>query len=72
MNWRKWNNILHRDIGYLTVGLTIVYAISGISVNHIEHWNPNYEIEEVKFDIGSLNSPGEEDMVKEVLQKLNI
>lgn len=45
MNWRKWNNILHRDIGYLSVGLIIIYSISGIAVNHREDWNPNYIID---------------------------
>lgn len=45
INWRKWNNILHRDIGYLCFGLTIIYAISGIAVNHARDWNPNYSVE---------------------------
>jgi uncharacterized protein len=40
--WRKWNNILHRDLGYLAVGLTLIYAISGIAVNHTHHWNPSF------------------------------
>ena len=43
--WRRWNNILHRDIGYLAVGLTVVYAISGIAVNHRADWNPSYKFE---------------------------
>ena len=34
---------LHRELGYLTVGLTLVYAISGLAVNHAHHWNANYE-----------------------------
>lgn len=33
---RRWNNALHRDIGYLAVGLTIIYAISGIVMNHFK------------------------------------
>jgi hypothetical protein len=33
---------LHREIGFLAVGLTLVYAISGLAVNHAHHWNPNY------------------------------
>lgn len=33
---RKWNNILHRDIGYLCVGMTLIYAISGIILNHFK------------------------------------
>ena len=44
IKWRKWNNVLHRDIGYLAVGLTIIFAISGIAVNHVQDWNPNYRI----------------------------
>lgn len=33
---RRWNNALHRDIGYLAVGMTIIYAISGIVLNHFK------------------------------------
>ncbi len=45
MKLRKWNNILHRDLGYLCFGLTIIYVISGVAVNHIHDWNPTYIIE---------------------------
>lgn len=34
--------VLHRDIGYLIVGLTIVYALSGLAVNHVGDWDPNF------------------------------
>lgn len=44
MQWRRWNTILHRDLGYLCFGLTLIYAISGVAVNHIADWNPNYRI----------------------------
>ena len=33
---RRWNNVLHRDIGYLCVGMTLIYAISGIVLNHFK------------------------------------
>ncbi len=33
---------LHREIGFLVVGLTIVYAVSGLAVNHAHHWDANY------------------------------
>jgi len=42
MNFTKLNRITHRDIGYLIAGLTIIYAISGIALNHRNDWNPNY------------------------------
>lgn len=42
--WRWWFHVIHRDAGYLCVGLVLVYAISGIAVNHVADWNPSYAI----------------------------
>jgi hypothetical protein len=39
---RQWIRAIHRDLGYLAVGLTVVYAISGLAVNHIADWDPNF------------------------------
>jgi len=39
---RPWVRAIHRDAGYLGVGLTIVYALSGLAVNHIADWDPNF------------------------------
>jgi len=51
--WRKWNRVIHRDFGYLFLGMTLVYALSGIALNHMNDWNPNYVVvsEEFKIDI---------------------
>ena len=40
--FRKVCRWLHREAGFLAVGLTLVYAISGIAVNHAHHWDANY------------------------------
>jgi len=42
--WRKWFRVVHRDFGYLFFGLTLVYSLSGIALNHLDDWNPNYVI----------------------------
>ncbi|MFA9388626.1 MAG: PepSY-associated TM helix domain-containing protein [Prolixibacteraceae bacterium] len=36
-NIRKWLRLLHRDLGYFFAGITLVYAISGIILNHKEN-----------------------------------
>ncbi len=36
--WRAWLRSVHRDFGYVSVGFTFIYAISGIAQNHIEEW----------------------------------
>lgn len=45
MKLSKLNRVTHRDIGYLIAGLTIIYSISGIALNHKHDWNPNYIID---------------------------
>jgi hypothetical protein len=42
-SWRPWLRALHRDIGYFAVGLTVVYALSGLAVNHLQDWDPNFK-----------------------------
>ena len=39
---RPWVRLLHRDVGYFIVGLTIIYALSGLAVNHIADWDPSF------------------------------
>ncbi len=40
--WRGWLRAVHRDLGYLGVGLTLIYALSGLAINHIQDWDPNF------------------------------
>jgi uncharacterized protein len=40
---RPWLRALHRDAGYLGVGLTLVYALSGLAVNHVADWDPSFQ-----------------------------
>lgn len=48
---RPWLRALHRDLGYLAVGLTVVYALSGIAVNHIADWDPNFDNFEARHQL---------------------
>ncbi len=58
-NWRKYNRAIHRDLGYLFFALTVVYALSGIAVNHIGDWNPNYIITNKTISINPVDKPEE-------------
>lgn len=70
--WRKWNNILHRDIGYTIVALVLVYGISGLAVNHVADWNPNYRIDKRLTHIPPITAQQREEMVAEVRAKLDL
>lgn len=72
--WRKWNNILHRDLGYLAFGLTIIYAVSGVAVNHVSDWNPNYKIVKTESQTTPLEAGKilTESQIQSVLNQLNV
>ena len=59
LNWRKWNRVLHRDLGFFFFGMTIIYAVSGIALNHLADWNPNYIVshEAVQWQLTSSEKP---------------
>lgn len=44
VRWRALCRVLHRDLGYLFFGATVIYAVSGIAINHRGDWNPSYRI----------------------------
>lgn len=51
MNLYKLNRALHRDFGYFFAAVTIIYALSGIALNHRKDWNPNYTIERTEHQV---------------------
>lgn len=71
MSWRRWNSLLHRDIGFLCIGLTLLYAISGVAVNHIKTWNPSYSVERVETNIGPVSGdPADAATLRMILARL--
>lgn len=51
MRLRRLLRAYHRDVGYFVSALTLSYCVSGVAVNHMADWNPNYAIsrEEVQL-----------------------
>jgi hypothetical protein len=72
MKVRKLLRILHRDLGYFIVGMTIVYALSGIFLNHRHDFNPDYKIFITDFKVDIPNkSHYTEDEVKGIIESVN-
>lgn len=60
VNWFRLNRELHRDIGYFCIGLTLVFAISGIALNHVNDWNPNYIVDRIERPVTLQNTLADE------------
>ena len=41
---RKWFRVIHRDLSFIFAGIIIVYAVSGIALNHKRDFNSDYRI----------------------------
>ena len=67
---RKWSRILHRDIGYFFIGTTLIYGISGIALNHMSDWNPNYSVE-IKHFTTTIDLSNSSDVKPNVLKLLD-
>ena len=55
MKWsssiRKWSRLIHRDLSFFFAGMVLIYAISGIVMNHRDTINPNFSIERKEYKI---------------------
>jgi uncharacterized protein len=71
-NWRPWLRAIHRDMGYVAVGLTLIYAFSGLAVNHLSDWDPNFQNYESTHEIGGPLTGDDQKIAQQVLSKLKI
>jgi hypothetical protein len=72
IQWRALLRAVHRDVGYTAVGLTFVYAVSGLAVNHVAAWDPNFVNTTSVHELGG-PVPDDDDAAKAmVLVKLGI
>jgi uncharacterized protein len=72
LNWRHLNNVLHRDIGYLAVGLSVVYGVSGLAVNHVRDWNPSFRVEKTVRRIAPITATERTEIVALARQRLSL
>ncbi len=69
---RPWLRALHRDLGYVAVGLTFVYALSGLAVNHIADWDPNFVNYEAKHQLALPLPTDDQAIADTLLRELSI
>ena len=66
---RKWSRIIHRDVSFFFAGMMLIYAISGIVMNHRQSFNPNYSVERHSYMLNTA-IPSQADISKEDVLKL--
>jgi hypothetical protein len=72
VQWRALLRAVHRDVGYTAVGLTFVYAVSGLAVNHVASWDPNFVNTTTTHELGGPVPDDDAAARAQVLAKLGI
>lgn len=63
---------VHADLGHFAVGLTFVYALSGLAVNHIADWDPNFTSYERVHELGTPLAGDDQAIARAALERLAI
>lgn len=70
----KFSRILHKDLSFFFAGMVLIYAISGLVMNHRGAINPYYDVKLISFTIKNIDSlkkeKATEASVKNVLKDL--
>jgi len=70
--WRPLVRAWHRDLGYLLVGLTFVYALSGLAVNHVADWDPNFTSYRATYAVPPAPDADDASLTAHVLERLGL
>lgn len=65
---RKWSRSIHRDLSYFLAGMILIYAMSGIALNHRREFNPNYSVDRIEYKIEK-SIPSKDKINKEYVVK---
>lgn len=50
----KWSRVLHKDLSFFFSGIILVYAVSGIILNHRDTLNADYSVTVNKFTVADI------------------
>jgi hypothetical protein len=71
-SWRGYNRAIHRDLGHVAVGLTLIYAISGLAVNHILDWDPSFVAYSEVHELGAPIPGTDEEAAAAAMKQLGV
>ena len=46
---RRWSRNVHRELSFFFSGMLLIYAVSGLVMNHRDTINPNYSVEQRRY-----------------------
>ena len=63
---------VHRDMGYVAVGLTLIYATSGLALDHIAAWDASFVDSATTYELGPGLPSDDVGLERAVLTRLGV
>ena len=64
-NLRRWSRTIHRELSFFLSGMVLIYAISGLFMNHRDTFNPHYSVTRIEQTLSDV--PAKDEAPKETL-----
>ena len=56
--FRKWSRTVHRELSFFFAGMILIYAVSGLVMNHRDSINPHYTVTRKEYKVTADLSAG--------------
>ena len=67
-NLRRWSRTIHRELSFFLSGMVLIYAISGLVMNHRDTINPHYSVSRTELTLNEI--PAQDDISRQSLEEL--
>ena len=71
---RRWCRLFHRDLSFLFSGMVLIYAISGLYLNHRDTINPHYSVTRSEMVLTDLPTQADMDMaaIERIMERVGV
>jgi len=66
---RRWSRAVHRELSFFFSGMLLIYAVSGLVMNHRDTINPNYSVEQRRYRVEE-SLPSRESLTRDDVVRL--
>ena len=67
-NLRRWSRTIHRELSFFLSGMVLIYAISGLVMNHRDTINPHYSVSRTELTLNEI--PAQDNISRQSLEEL--
>ena len=67
-NLRRWSRTIHRELSFFLSGMVLIYAISGLVMNHRDTINPHYSISRTELTLNEI--PAQDNISRQSIEAI--